>query len=121
MLTKVLDEINFTEDTRSSARTFPKATLQKVDSYFSKEETFLSVDSSTKFFEQSIQKEEVFKVPKVKTMLGKRSRLDENVDQELNELFANNYMNNFAKPILPKNLSWQCLKSDNANLIGTSE
>ena len=54
-------------------------------------------------------------------MLGKRSRHDEIFDQELNELFANNYMNNFAKPILPKNLSWQCLKSDNANLIGTSE
>ena len=51
MLTKVLDEINFTEDTRSSARNFPKATLQKVNSYFSKEETLLSVDSSTKFFE----------------------------------------------------------------------
>lgn len=77
-LGKVLDDLTFTEDSSSSARTIPAVSLNKVDSE-DETEKILPVPS-----EHVLPKRVVPKVKSPPTLLGKRMRA---VEDDLNQLF----------------------------------
>jgi hypothetical protein len=78
-LSKVLDDLTFTDESENTPRTLPTVLMNKVDSETSKEEVIFSPDVKVK--------DKSFKSPKIiKPMLGKRPRPVE--DDELSFLFS---------------------------------
>ena len=84
-LTKVLDDLTFTDDSSSSPRLLPKVSLDKLDSESMKPEVCQP---------EVKPKEKTFKSPKViRPMLGKRPRP---VDDELSSLFSSSMQKNLS-------------------------